>query len=285
MLLLADSGSTKTDWKIVYGRNTISDFQTVGFNPYLQTTEEIYTILIAAFSEANIVYDKVSRIYFYGAGCSNEEKCKIVKGALQRVFPNANIEVEHDLLAAARALCGNKEGIAAILGTGSNSCYYDGKEIKEHIDSVGFYLGDEGSGCYMGKKLIRAFIYKELPIELENSFISKYHLDKDEILKRVYQQPFPNRFLASFSLFLEEHITHPLIRDIIIASFDVFFIHHINKYSRRKEVPLNSTGSIGYYFKNELNEVAARYGVKTGKNIKSPIEGLLEYHFLNPKSL
>lgn len=278
MLLIADSGSTKTDWKVVDENKNIQSLQTIGFNPYLQSGDEIYTTVAASFTATSYPLEKIVQLYFYGAGCSNDEKRSIVKEALHKVFPNASIEVEHDLLAAARALCGKKEGVAAILGTGSNSCFYNGNEITEHVESIGFYLGDEGSGCYMGKKLIQAFIYKELPKELEEDFWIQYGLDKDAILKTVYQQAFPNRFLASFNLFLARHQKHPFVRNIIASSFDDFFKHHISKYSKHKQVPMHSTGSIGFHYQDALQEVASQYGVKMGKNIKSPIEGLLEYH-------
>lgn len=278
MLLIADSGSTKTDWRLIGEDKKPQEIQTVGFNPYLQSGEEIYATLLSFFN--NLPLKNISKVFFYGAGCSNKEMCGIVTTALARLYPNAHIEVEHDLLAAARALCGRNEGIAAILGTGSNSCLYDGNEITEHIDSIGFFLGDEGSGGYMGKKLVRAFIYKELPAELENHFVAELNYDKDAILKAVYQQPFPNRFLASFSLFIDKHRKHPFINEIIVSSFSDFFEHHITKYSKHRSVPMHCTGSIGFYYNDILRSVAKRYGVEIGRNIKSPIEGLVDYHLI-----
>ncbi len=284
MKIIADSGSTKTDWKIVDNK-TIYNLQTVGFSPYLQSGDEIYTILYSEFQKFektnSISLNNISQVYYYGTGCSTDEKQKIVKDALAKVFSQAQIEVEHDLLAAARALCGKNEGIAAILGTGSNSCYYDGFTIKENVDSVGYFLGDEGSGCDMGKKLIRAFIYKELPLELETDFINTYNVNKDEILNAVYHKPFPNRYLASFGLFFKKHEQHIYIRNIIINSFNEFFIHQVSRYSKHQMVPMHCTGSIGFYFQDILKEVAAQYKVQMGKNIKSPIDGLLEYHRLS----
>ena len=280
MILIADSGSTKTDWRLIDEENKIHQFKTTGINPYFHSSESITEALTKEllpnikFEIRNLKFE----LFFYGAGCSSDEKCNIVKRGLQSCFSKPIIEVEHDLLAAARALCGHDKGIAAILGTGSNSCYYNGKDIIENVVSLGYVLGDEGSGAYMGKKLIQYYLYKELPEDLDKIFFEKYKLTKDEVLENVYKKPNPNRYLASFSPFLQHNLSHHFIAKLVYDSFSDFFEHHICKYAEHKQVKMHCTGSVGFYFANILRQVATDRAVAIDKITESPIAGLTLYH-------
>ncbi|MCX6234133.1 MAG: hypothetical protein NT175_05315 [Bacteroidetes bacterium] len=277
MILIADSGATKTDWAIIHNIDEIRTAQTIGFNPYFIKSEGILEEL-----EKNLYpfldNSKVNAVHFYGAGCSTPKNCDIVSSALEDFFRNADIQVEHDLLGSARALCGHKEGIACILGTGSNSCYYDGKEIKENVSSMGFVLADEGSGAYMGKQLVRDYFLEEMPANIRDKFENKYHLTLETTLDAVYNKPRPNRFLASFAYFLSENIHEPYITELIKNAFNNFLRFQVMKYSRYKDLSLNAVGSIAIQFKKLLKEVAEEKGIKTGKILQTPMDGLVCYH-------
>ncbi|MCW3102152.1 MAG: hypothetical protein JWO09_592 [Bacteroidetes bacterium] len=281
MLLIADSGSTKTDWRLIDEKKNTHQFQTQGFNPFFQDSTmiaaELQSKLLPAISPHLSKDDSLS-IYFYGAGCSTEEKCDIVKTAIRHTFPDAIIEVEHDLLAAARALCGNEQGIAAIMGTGSNSCYYDGNKIVCNVASLGFILGDEGSGAYIGKHFIRDYLNKEVPENIAASFKETYKLSEEEILDAVYKQAMPSRFLASFSKFINQHRNEPYFVKLVDYNFEQFFNRHICKYTNHKEVSMSCVGSVAHHYSDTLREVAARKGVKIGKIIETPISELSNYH-------
>ncbi|MFH1321256.1 MAG: N-acetylglucosamine kinase [Bacteroidota bacterium] len=277
MVLLADSGSTKADWRLIDGQNKIHHYKTMGFNPYYCDTETI-SLELRKELIPEIPANAVSQIFFYGAGCSSKGKCEVVRLALEENFKNAKVEVYHDLLGAARALCGRDEGIAAILGTGSNSCYYDGGKIVENIPALSYILGDEGSGAYMGKELIRAYLYKELPGELSGKFDEKFNLSKEDILITVYEKPLPNRFLASFSKFLFQNIKNPYVEQLVYSCFEIFFNRHICKYPKHKDVKMGCAGSVGYFFSEILKKVAADKGVVIDKIIKNPVEELTLYH-------
>lgn len=283
MILIADSGSTKTDWRLVDNSKNIHQFNTIGFNPYFQDTETIEAEIkenllnpIKALSIEN--FDNTLEIYFYGAGCSSESKNEIVRAAIHKIFPDARIKVDHDLLGAARALCGNEKGIAAILGTGSNSCYYDGENIAENIFSLGFILGDEGSGANIGKHFIKDYLYKEQPAHISESFYERFKLSRENILDAIYKKPLPNKFLASFSKFIYQNQKEQYITDLIISSFNEFFDKHICKYANHKEVKLSCVGSVAYYYSNILRGVAVSKGVHIDKIIESPIASLTLFH-------
>jgi glucosamine kinase len=279
-ILIADSGSTKTAWRLADENRNILQFQTQGFNPFLQSSEDISEKLkneLIPFLPNNVANEKL-QIYFYGAGCSSEKNCEIVRKGLSEVFPESEIEIEHDLLAAARAACGHFPGIVAILGTGSNSCQYDGEKIIEHVPSLGYILGDEGSGGHIGKLLIRSVLYEELPQDLRENFFKRYDLTLESMLDSVYKQPFPNRYLASFSKFVYQNIRHPYMLNIVIKSFEGFLEHHICKYSAYQRLKLNVIGSVGFYYSNTLREVAADKGISLGKVLEDPIAGLMLYH-------
>ena len=277
MILIADSGSTKTDWRLQDENKKIHQFRTIGFNPRFHSTQEISNA-IAQDLVPKIEADKISNVYYYGVACSSPDKIQIVSDALKENIKNAKIEVNHDLLGAARSLCQHHEGMVAILGTGSNSCYYDGENIRENITSLGYILGDEGGGAYMGMKLIKCYLENELPPDLHQLFYQKYKLDKDEILDSVYSKPLPIKFFGSFTPFLLHNIRNPFINKLVYDSFLAFFKKQICKYSKHKEVKLSCTGSIAFYFVDILKQVASDCNVSLDRVIETPIAGLTLYH-------
>lgn len=276
MILIADSGSTKTDWCLAENSVILEHVFTNGINPFYQTeggiTRELELSLIP-FLEGS----KIDQIYFYGAGCSFPDKVALVSGALQSHFENVTIEVRSDLLGAARSLFQEEKGIACILGTGSNSCLYDGKEITENISPLGFILGDEGSGAVLGKILVADCLKNQLPAALKAKFLSSCELDAQTILENVYKKPFPNRFLARLAPFILENIKEPSIYKIVEDSFDAFFVRNVLQYSDI-HVPVAFVGSIAHYFQDILKVVASRHGITISRIVQNPIERLVEYH-------
>lgn len=277
MILIADSGSTKTDWRLMDATGVHEQVYTAGINPQYIDANQIYSIfeaeLLPKLQEKNPTV-----IYYYGAGCSSPDRNLRVEQALKKAYPNSEVHVDHDLLAAARALCGHQPGVACILGTGSNSCLYDGKNIVDNVPSLGFLMGDEGSGAYLGKMLIRAYLYRELPEELATSLKNRYHLTKDSILDAVYYSDMPSTYLATFAKFMGEKRKDPVIHSMIYQNFDEFFERHVCKYKGYTEVPVNFVGSIAYHFSDTLQQVAKKYGAHIGTIITSPSEGLIAYH-------
>ena len=283
MLLIADSGSTKTDWRLIDENNKNHHFSTQGLNPYFLNSEDIITILNKELlSVISIDTNVPLEICFYGAGCGAEEKKEIVRTALHHAFPKSSIEVNTDLLGAARALCGTEPGIAAILGTGSNSCFYDGKNIVENRASLGYILGDEGSGAHLGKTFIQAYLNQEIPKELSARFYEHFKLNTSDILDAVYKKTMPNRFLASFSKFIYQNLKEQYIIDLVIDSFEQFFDKHICKYGNYKELRLSCVGSVAFYYSNILRGVALKKGVAIDKIVETPIAGLGLYHTTSP---
>ena len=280
MILVADSGSTNTDWVILNKHKIISSFKTKGFNPYFTSIEEVYSE-IATKSPKEVIVEDVKHIYFYGAGCSSTEMENIILNGLSRYFTNSVIEINHDLLGAARALFLNEPGIAIILGTGANTCVYNGKEITENIPSLGFILGDEGGGDYMGKHFITDFLYGNLPEEISASFSEIYKLSKSEILQKVYKEPYPNRFLASFTEFLLLNIENASVNEIIKKTFRDLFKIHICKYSNYQKEKIRVTGSVAYYFKKQLVEVASEFNLEIDLIVKKPISRLAQFHLID----
>lgn len=281
MKLIADSGSTKTAWRLVDEKGQIHQIETQGFNPFFQDTEDILKILKQEFSGPEGIEIKAPEIYFYGAGCSSDARNKIVKDALEVFFKDAKVQVNHDLLAAARASCGHKAGMVAILGTGSNSCHYDGVQIVENVASLGFILGDEGSGASIGKTFIADYLNKEVPENIAQNFYKRYKLSKEDILEAVYKKPFPNRFLAQFAKFVYQNLKEQYMADLVTNSFNSFLDKHICKYSVHKELKLGVVGSVGFYFSNILRRVSDAKGVEIDNFIESPIAGLTLFHLDN----
>jgi N-acetylglucosamine kinase-like BadF-type ATPase len=274
--LIADSGSSKTEWCLING-NKKTQIQTQGISPYFLNAEQVIQILSKELVPKMKKQDPVE-IYYYGTGCSNVENVKMIKLALKKVFPAAKCQVDHDLLGAARALCGNEKGIACILGTGSNSCFYNGKKIIKNSPGLGYVLGDEGSGTYLGKKVIQYYLYNTFDADLMDRFNLKYNTSVTEILDAVYKQPLPNRFLAGFTGFLIENRGHFMIENIIEDGFNDFFFNHIYKYRESWTLPIHFVGSVAYGFRDVLKDLCSSYELQLGKVLKNPMEGLIKYH-------
>ncbi len=276
MLLVVDSGSTKADWLLADKGKVIGSFNTIGFNPYFHDSEFVYQTLsnsdsIAPFS------DSVTELYFFGAGCSSEKRKAIIAEGLQKYFTKAKVIVDHDLLASAYATCGDEEGIACILGTGSNSCYFDGKKVHEKNYGLGYILGDEGSGSYYGKKLVTHFLYGLMPKHLHDDFSEQYQLDRNTIINKVYKEPNANVWLASFAVFLTKHKDDPYIKDLIHKGMSEFMDLYVTHYDRYKNLPVHFVGSLAFLFQGELKQVAESLEIKIGKIIKQPVEELMNY--------
>jgi len=276
MKLIADSGSTKTDWVLCH-ETILGTYSTIGYNPFFLDADgislSIKQSLIPQISEVNI-----SEVYFYGAGCSSPDKRGVVENALSRVFPSARIEVNHDLLASARALLGRNSGFAAILGTGANTCLYDGELVTLNVDSLGYLLGDEGSGSYIGRKVVRDFMRKTLPEALMKAFSEMYGLTNADLYEHLYFKPLPNRYLASFSRFAGEYSSHPHIHALLEESFDDFFKHLVTKYPNYTHYSFNCVGSVGFTFQSYLRRTAEKYEMSVGNIIKSPMDNLVNFH-------
>jgi N-acetylglucosamine kinase-like BadF-type ATPase len=265
------------DWCLIEGKEVVKQVITCGMNAVMLTEAEMAQIIREQLLPEVSEYS-VDNVYFYGAGCISPEVCQNVTRAISASFQQAEIEVYTDLLAAARALCGREEGIACVMGTGSNSCYYDGKEIVSNVSPLGYILGDEGSGAVLGKLLIGDVLKRQLPEDLCEEFMAEYHLDSIGIIKRVYNEPQPNRFLASVSPFLIKHIEEPAIHRLVLNSFKSFFVRNICHYKGYKELKVSFVGSIAYYYSEVLKEAASAVDCTIATIIKSPMPGLIAYH-------
>ncbi|MFT5512469.1 MAG: N-acetylglucosamine kinase-like BadF-type ATPase [Bacteroidia bacterium] len=277
MKLIADSGSTKCDWMIV-GDDTSQIAKTIGFNPFFHNQEFIESHLIGN-DLLNAHSSEIDEIYYYGAGCSSGERNKILINALTSVFSNAKIiKVSEDLDGAAFAACGHNKGIVCIIGTGSNSCYFDGKDVHSRIPALGYVLGDEGSGSYFGKYMLSHFLYKTMPDYLAKQFQETYNIDKESILFSIYNKPNANVYLASFMKFASANRTEPWIKQMIYIGLSTFAKIHIQSHPEYKNVPVNFVGSIAHYFKDALDLVARDLGFTVGEIVKKPIEALAAFH-------
>lgn len=277
MYLIADGGATKTDWALVDNGKLISRIYTLGMNPF-QASEEIIENIVRDELVTQLPAQAISpSIFFYGAGCT-PEKCIVIKGILSKFFPESNIFVSSDLLGSARGLCGHQPGIACILGTGSNSCYYDGENIAENTPSLGYVLGDEGSGAVIGKTLVADILKGIMPEHITKKFYEETQLTKADILDKVYRQPMPSRFLASMTPFVSRHKEEePFLRDLAVRNFRLFFSRCIVPY-KRPHLKVNFIGGLAFSFETELKEAAAAEGFEVGKIAKGPMEGLILYH-------
>ncbi len=277
MILIADSGSTKTHWVSIENGTPGSSLHTVGMNPYFIDSETVVEIL----RDENITqkeFGEVDMIFFYGAGCSSPEKQDIIKNGLAQVFPNASIEVEHDMVAAARALFADGPGIACILGTGSNACVYDGSSITQELFSLGYMFGDEGSGGYLGKSFLFDYLKGRTPGEINTAFESAHHLSPEDIITSLYKKPNPNRFLATFAPFLKEHLHHPYVNQLASKCFDDFFREQVARFDGYQNMDTGFIGSVAFHFQEMVTLSAKRFGLKTKAFLKSPMEGLVQYH-------
>jgi len=274
--LIADSGATKCEWCLLENgkKKTIL---TQGISPYFLNTEQIVGLLQKELIP-KLKNAKVTNIYFYGTGLSNPNNSGIIKTAFKKLFPAAKAEINTDLLAAARALCGNNKGIACILGTGSNSCFYNGKKIVKNSPGLGYILGDEGSGAYLGKKVVQHYLYNTFDADLMARFDAKFTTNKVEILENVYKQPLANRYLASFTAFLAENRGHYMVENIIEDGLNDFFFTHLYKFRESWIMPINFIGSVAFGFKDILKELCNTYELELGNVLKKPMDGLVKYH-------
>ncbi|HVG16190.1 MAG TPA: hypothetical protein VM935_14565 [Chitinophagaceae bacterium] len=274
--LIADGGSTKVEWCLLNGKQK-KTFFTQGLSPYFLTTTQIVSIINNELL-GKLKNVEVAELFYYGTGCANPENAKSIKSALKQNFPVARIRVGTDLLAAARALCGRGKGIASILGTGSNSCFYNGKTIVKNSPGLGYILGDEASGAYLGKRVIQHYLYDTFDEELRAKFDFQFTTTNVEILEHVYKKPLPNRYLAGFALFLAENRGHYMIENIIEDGLNDFFFQHLCKYPEVWKHPVHFAGSIAFGFKDVIAQLCTSYQFDLGQILKSPMEGLLKYH-------
>jgi N-acetylglucosamine kinase-like BadF-type ATPase len=276
MILIADSGSTNTVWKLIRNSGETTATRTSGINPFFRTSEDIFqelSNLLLPETGANI-----QEIYFYGAGIINAEKGEVIRKALLKIYPEAHIETYSDVLAAARALFGDQPGIAGILGTGSNVCLYDGQKISGGISPLGFILGDEGSGAVMGRKLVGDYFKEVMPGYLRDAFSEKFHLNRDEVLNRVYRTEKPNQYLAQFVPFLSDHAHSAYCQEFVQQNFMEYFERNVVKLPDYRRYSIGFVGSVAYHFSQILINTASYYGFEHIKILKEPIEGLGEYY-------
>lgn len=275
MILVADSGSTKTTWMLADDFGATRQFQSLGINPFFRTTDDILAELKPLFAGEHL---PLEAIHFYGAGVVNEEKGAVISRALTALFGEVSCQVSSDMLGAARALCSNQPGIVCILGTGSNACYYDGSAIVKGIPPMGFILGDEGSGAVIGRQLIGDYFKELMPAHLRESFVTRFNITKEEVLERVYRTEKPNRYLASFTTFLSEHKDESYCCDLLRQQFRAFVQRNVKQLPESAELPVHFAGSIAFYFREILNDVVLQEGLQPGTSVKEPIENLLRFH-------
>jgi len=276
-ILIADSGATKAEWCLISESGRKKTVFTQGISPYFLNSAQVQAILQDELLPSIRKYD-ISRVYYYGTGCKDPQNAKMIGGAIKKVFPGARVAVDHDLSGAAKALCGHKKGIACILGTGSNSCYFDGRKIVQNSPGIGYILGDEGSGAHLGKKVIQYYLYGTFDEELKYKFDDKYHAGSVEILENVYRKPLANRYLAGFSMFLAENRGHYMIENIVEDGLNDFFFNHLCKYSQSWKLPIHFVGGVAWGFKDVIKDLAHVYEFELGKILKNPMEGLIDYH-------
>jgi N-acetylglucosamine kinase-like BadF-type ATPase len=278
MILVVDSGSTKADWALVASDGRVIPVHTMGLNPYFHGPDRVEAELKRSEFTSLIPLNEIKELYFYGAGCPDEHFSSIMRAGLIRVFKNAKIEVHHDLLGAARATCGRMPGISGILGTGSNSCLYDGEKVVDNVTALGHVLGDDGGGVHLGRLALRAWYYRELPLELEAEFNRAWPEGKDSVLHRIYGEEGQNVQIARFARFLIEHRDHPFAHQLIDSALREFAVRHLKKYRDWERTEVNLVGSIAELLSKEVREIFASEGLRTGRIIQKPIDRLVEFH-------
>ena len=277
-ILIADSGSTKCDWQLLdESGKELGEFHTMGFNPYFHTADRVEEVM-NAHPEVQSIAKEVTHVFFYGAGSSSAELCAIIQDGLQRTFTSAEGGVDHDLVGAAYSTFDGRPGITCIIGTGSNSCHFDGTGVREEVPALAYILGDEASGSWHGKKLLAAKLYHRLPKEVNEDFDKTYGFDKSDIVDKVYREKDPNVFLASFMTFIAKHKTQPMFQAWLKEGFGAFVDVHVKCFPEWKTEPVHFIGSVAYHFQEELRAVCADEGVTVGAIIKKPIDGLAAYH-------
>ena len=276
MILIADSGSSKTDWRVIDDQGKVQQFRTIGFNPFYQTAAEMAVGMQT--TDLLKLKGKIAQVFFYGAGCTSEKNRSTVVQIINSFYEKALVTVDHDLMAAARATCGHEPGIACILGTGCNSGDYDGADIVANRPTPGYLLGDEGGGAYIGKHFLQDFIYDDMPSHIREQVVVEYGLTDLIIQENVYQRPFPNRYMASFCNFISKHKADPYCYLLYYNGFKDFFHRHVMRYENYQEKPVSFVGSIAYYNSDILRKVAADLGIHVKIILETPIAGLTLYH-------
>jgi len=276
MVIIADSGGSKIDWRLLKKDGTIGQASSTGFNPYYQPLDHLKKIIQDSLLPQ--VHETVSKIFYYGTGVSSDKNVQSIQALFAEHFPQATSEVGWDLLAAARALCGHEPGIACILGTGSNSCLYDGEKITYNVANLGWILADEGSGTYMGKRLVFDYFRHEMPESVAKQFHARFPWTREEVLEKVYQLEKPGAFLASFAKFIFQHLKKPYCYQLAYKSLSDFFENNVMKYPNYKNLKVHFTGSIGFYFSDVLRQVANDKGITVKNILEGPIAGLTLYH-------
>ncbi len=276
MILIADSGSTKTDWRIIDADGQVNQARSEGVNPNYTPHDKIKSIISEGLKDH--LNDPIEQVYFYGSGCASETNQKLVDDAIHEIFPNAAVEVNHDVMAAARALCGHDKGIACILGTGSNSCLFDGQEIVDNVRSLGYILGDEGSGNWLGKQFLLAYFHGELPEKIKANFNKRFEMSDSDIIRELYASESPVRFLAQFSKFIFQNINDPFLYRLVYDSFVQFIEVNVLPYESSTELPVHFTGSVAFYFGNILRQAGTDTGIHVKHIVEGPIAGLTLFH-------
>jgi glucosamine kinase len=278
IILIADSGSTKSDWLAIDETgNELVNFSTMGFNPYFHSSNFVEQELSSQIEVMKIALN-VDKVFFYGAGSSSQEMCSIIEEGLSRVFSQAEIHVDHDLNGAAFSTWSGVPAITCILGTGSNSCFFNGSEVVEEVPSLAYILGDEGSGSWFGKRLLRAFLYKNLPPSIHDDFVSEFGFTVTDINKKVYTEKNPNVFLASFMKFIAKHRDADMVKTWLKDGFGAFLDVHVACFENYQQVPVHFIGSVAFHFSDDLTLACEKRGIQMGNLIKKPIEGLAKYH-------
>ena len=278
MVAIVDSGSTKSDWVILDDfKKVFLKTETIGFNPNF-INRELIVPEIQKNSNLMSVKNSITRVFFYGSGCGVKKNCETIEEELKKVFLKAEFIVKEDLMAAAYAAYSGKPAIVCILGTGSNSCYFDGENLKIELPSLGFLIGDEGSGSAIGKQLVRRYFMKKLPSDLKTEFEADYQLTIEDALQNMYHNPRPNAYLANFTKFGIERKDHPYFRDMVFEEMKNFFEYQVLPYEESKDAEINFIGSIAYYYENVLRSVAAEFNLNVGHVVQKPIESLVDYH-------
>ncbi len=278
MIAIVDGGSTKCDWVVLENSGKISQkTETIGFNPNIINADFIPQE-IEKNQHLHFLKDHLEQIYFYGSGCGSPENAALVEAQLQKVFPRAQITVKEDMTAAAYAAYNGRPAIVCILGTGSNSCYFDGVTVKRDLPSLGFLIGDEGSGSAIGKQLLRRFFMKKLPKELHQDFVETYHLTIEDAIRNMYHNPRANAYLAEFNKFVVQRKQHSYFQNMVFDEMKNFFEYQVLPYEEAKEAEINFIGSIAYVYEDILRSAAAELNLKMGKIVQRPIESLVEYH-------
>jgi glucosamine kinase len=276
MIIIADSGSSKIDWRMIRRDGSITQASSPGFNPYYQPISDLKKSI--AESLVPIVNENVVRIFFYGTGVSSQKNQDIVRAQFLEFFKGAHVEIEWDLLAAARALCGTEPGIACILGTGSNSCLYDGVKISGQVANLGWILADEGSGATIGKRFLFDYLRKRMPTILSEQFKARFPFTREEFLEKIYQGEKPSTFLATFSKFIFQHLKEPYCYKLVYDSFAEFYENNVMAYEGYKNLKVHFVGSIGFYYSDLLRQVANDKGITVKNILETPIAGLTLYH-------